>query len=173
MSSENQNNSKNKKLDEDKVEDNTYSTCYCQNLAIIILILLTLTFMLIVEVFRLYAIGHNVYFHDFYLYLYIVFFFVLVSILVIVVVLLWKPREIQRKYLKWLLLAISITFLLIALWVLVYIKFIYSQSDNFVYVNGIDLKNQRHENKSSDSNDHDHGYTDDRGHYHKDDDYHD
>ena len=42
------------------------------------------------------------------------------------------------------MLALSILFLLIGIWVVLYIKFIYSKSENFVYVNGIDLKNKNY-----------------------------
>ena len=66
----------------------------------------------------------------------------------------------------------SILFLLIAIWGVVYIKFIYSKNQTFVYVNGIDLKNIKYEHQH-DSNNEEHGYTDDQGKYHKDDDYHD
>lgn len=139
----------NPSMGQEKSKDNdngesTYCSAYCRNCAAIILLMMTLFLLIIIEIYHVYAISHNIYFDDVYLIVYLTLFGLILIVLIWVTVLLFSTQDTQKKYLKWLVLSLSILFLLIGIWVIVYIKVLYTKSDNFVYVNGIDLKNKNY-----------------------------
>ena len=85
--------------DDNKDVDNgssNYCNSYCKNIAAIILVILTLFILIIFEIYHVYAIGHNMYFDDFYLYVYLALFGLIVIVLVSVTLILFMPRDTQK-----------------------------------------------------------------------------
>ena len=80
--SENEND---RKEDDSDAKSFNYSDCYFKNIAIIVLVILTIILMIIIEVFRLYAINHNLYFDGIYFYIYLALFILLLIALDLII----------------------------------------------------------------------------------------
>ena len=89
------------------------------------------------ECLHLYVIGTNKYFEPTYLYAYVFLVFVLFVAVVLVCYYLFFPDSKEtRAVVPWAFLIAGIVGVLIALWIIVYILFMYPKND--VYVTGMD-----------------------------------
>ena len=136
------------------------NNCCNKNVAVIVLTLILVKIMLIVEMFRLWTISGNEHFAEYYFGVYLTLVILIAVVTVLLVLLIFEQPQTQVKYLKWLILSLSILFFLIALWVVIYVFYIYDKDDEYVYVNGHDKKNMNEDKES--------GYTDADGRYHPD-----
>ena len=98
------------------------------------------------EGLKLYTIYNNDYFEELYYIVLILLFVFLFSAFILLSLMFCSIQETKKKYTKWIVFALVILVLLIATWIIIYIKFVYKFNKDFVYVNGLDRRNN-HPNK--------------------------
>ena len=127
----------NQKIPREHYEEKTACCGCCSTKCIVITLSIFLILDFFIELINLYKIGSNKYFEPEYLYVYGALVFVLFVAVVLVCYYLFAPdSKDSRSVVPSAFLIAGIAGVLIALWIVVYILFLYPKNE--VYVTGLD-----------------------------------
>ena len=121
----------------DHYENKTACCGSCSTKCGVIILCIFLITDFLFELLNLYKIGSNKYFDPMYLYVYVALVTALFVAVILVCYYLFAPDSKEsRSVVPWAFLVAGIAATLIALWIIVYILFLYPKNE--VYVTGLD-----------------------------------